>query len=80
MEGDVMRGMVRMLSVAALSLAAVLGGSATASAAGWYYTGYWTYTNAQCHQKWEDLHASTAAAQRHECRPVNGVFALWGWG
>ncbi|GHF21713.1 hypothetical protein GCM10014715_89660 [Streptomyces spiralis] len=68
----------RLLCVAALSLVALVGTTATASAVTWvYHSHYATYGD--CEQAWQNMHAGSIVAGPHQCLQdaSSGRWLLW---
>lgn len=61
-----------------VGLGVVVGAATPASAAGWYYTGYWYPTTAACEAGYQSMVAGQATDLPHECRlDAVGVYELW---
>ena len=75
MKRDAMR---KLLLAAACVVATSTANALPASAAGWYYTGYWYFSAPACEAGYQQLAAGKEFDLPHECRynPV-GVFELW---
>lgn len=71
--------MIRKIVTGALvGLGLLVATAPSASAATWYYTGYWYYSAAACEQGYRALVGGNPVDRPHECRynPV-GVYELW---
>ncbi|MEV0696839.1 hypothetical protein AB0I53_02820 [Saccharopolyspora sp. NPDC050389] len=72
--------MKKLLAGTLLGFGMLVATATSASAAEWYYTGYWYHTAAACEEGYQDMVGGPGGPGvdlPHECRSVNGVYELW---